>query len=408
MADNPIPEELKSDHLFLLVGGNPLPNWVVARLLLRENGQIYLVHTTNTYVIAQNLATRFIEHGYKQPIYVDVKDGTDAREIYRTVASFVKSTRSDRVGYNYTGGTKVMAVHGYRASEIEQSSVGPTPIFSYLDAQSMEMFFDGAYPSVPIGTDDSVQLTIKDLFDIHYAKGWHWEVEPNRDPIGWQAAVELAKLHRSEADYRLWRNQLKKLQNKSNEDLSVQKLKEWDDILKPLARAIANGSQVDMTLQEVCDLPMWPFTKPTQLASWLEGKWLETYVLGLLKNNKERYQINDFGQGFQVRATGERFEVDVAATRGYQFHLFSCYSGDAKDRSKEHLFEAFMRATQIGGEEAGAVLICFIEDPLALEHDAELNWQAHRRIKVFGRRDLPDLADLLKDWFDPNIKSRRR
>jgi hypothetical protein len=34
--DNPIPEELRSDYLFLLVGSNPLPGWVAASFLLRS------------------------------------------------------------------------------------------------------------------------------------------------------------------------------------------------------------------------------------------------------------------------------------------------------------------------------------------------------------------------------------
>ena len=34
MKDNPVPEELRSDHLFLLVGTNPLPNWVDRSVLL--------------------------------------------------------------------------------------------------------------------------------------------------------------------------------------------------------------------------------------------------------------------------------------------------------------------------------------------------------------------------------------
>lgn len=35
-------------HLFLLVGENALPNYVAARLLLENNGTVYLVHTTKT------------------------------------------------------------------------------------------------------------------------------------------------------------------------------------------------------------------------------------------------------------------------------------------------------------------------------------------------------------------------
>ncbi len=35
-STNPIPEHLRSDHLFLLVGTNPLPNGVAAKFLLHN------------------------------------------------------------------------------------------------------------------------------------------------------------------------------------------------------------------------------------------------------------------------------------------------------------------------------------------------------------------------------------
>ena len=43
-----IPEERRSDHLFLLMGENPVPNWVAARLLLREGGLAHLLHSAGS------------------------------------------------------------------------------------------------------------------------------------------------------------------------------------------------------------------------------------------------------------------------------------------------------------------------------------------------------------------------
>jgi len=36
------------DRLFLLIGENPLPNYVAARTLLKDGGKAYLVDTTGT------------------------------------------------------------------------------------------------------------------------------------------------------------------------------------------------------------------------------------------------------------------------------------------------------------------------------------------------------------------------
>lgn len=43
-----IPDEYKVDHLFLLIGENPLPNYVAARTLLNSNKNAYLVYTNQT------------------------------------------------------------------------------------------------------------------------------------------------------------------------------------------------------------------------------------------------------------------------------------------------------------------------------------------------------------------------
>ena len=44
-ANQPIPDELRSDHLFLLVGKNPLPNLVAASLLAKPGATIWLLHS---------------------------------------------------------------------------------------------------------------------------------------------------------------------------------------------------------------------------------------------------------------------------------------------------------------------------------------------------------------------------
>jgi hypothetical protein len=75
--DLTIPAELQSEHLFLLVGTNPLPDWVATRLLLREGGQLYLAHSPDTWEIAQRLGGYLTNEGYKQPEFVEVSNPTN-------------------------------------------------------------------------------------------------------------------------------------------------------------------------------------------------------------------------------------------------------------------------------------------------------------------------------------------
>ena len=52
MTEQTIPESWKTDHLILLVGSNPLPNYVAAQLLLNEGGTLHLLHSVQTREIA--------------------------------------------------------------------------------------------------------------------------------------------------------------------------------------------------------------------------------------------------------------------------------------------------------------------------------------------------------------------
>jgi hypothetical protein len=54
---NPEFSDYTVDHFFLLIGENPLPNYVAARLLLASGGTPYLVHTNGTDKLAKRLQT---------------------------------------------------------------------------------------------------------------------------------------------------------------------------------------------------------------------------------------------------------------------------------------------------------------------------------------------------------------
>jgi len=93
----------------------------------------------------------------------------------------------------------------------------------------------------------------------------------------------------------------------------------------------------------------------------------------------------------------------VLALRGYQLYYFSCYSGNDFRRAKLKLFEAIVRAKQLGGEEARAAVVACIDDPDRLRAQVERELDEHsgdRQFEVFGRDSLPDLAGQLKRWFE--------
>ncbi|MGB9886321.1 MAG: Card1-like endonuclease domain-containing protein [Moorellales bacterium] len=143
------------------------------------------------------------------------------------------------------------------------------------------------------------------------------------------------------------------------------------------------------------------------LVGWLRGLWLEHYVLDVLKNLKARLHLTDEAQN--LRTQGVEFNVDVAAVRGYQLFVFSCKAASgSRPRLKLGLFEAHVRARQLGGDEARVALVCCAEDTESLEQEIQREFDLRRgRVRVFGRQDLAELSGHLQNWILEQGDQRR-
>ena len=108
-------------------------------------------------------------------------------------------------------------------------------------------------------------------------------------------------------------------------------------------------------------------------------------------------------------------ELDVATVSGYQLFVLSCIATEgmenmkvndrdeprAGDRgeAKRHLFEAYSRARQVGGDEARVALVSCVANPDTLKAEVVHEWDAEGKIEVFGRTHLRDLSTYLAKWF---------
>ncbi len=398
MENEVLPEHL-SDHLFLLIGANSLPVWVAARLLLRPSGQLYLIHSDETLEIARRLAKRFRDEKLEQPIYVHVHGIAQPGDIYDEVAAHVQKIQAGRIGLNYTGGTKLMAVQAYRAIERERPQGVGDPIFSYLDATTLEMRFDNVSPhTVPVGLLPRVSLSLEQIFALHDDTNRLTKIK--REPIALPLAKAIAELHKTEGSYKSWRQGVMRLQRIPKQELDRLALDSSEfDVLRPFIHILAAGKPAaQTTLRDLCREKIWSFSNPQQLISWFEGQWLESYVFDALQQNQEQCQLNDFAHDLKCFFKDFDIQADVAAMRGYQLHFISCYSGDSTQNSTFKLIEAIMRARQVGGDEARAALICMSDTPQSIGADVAQTWRKDR-VRVFGRRDLPHLPQGLGEWF---------
>jgi hypothetical protein len=138
---------------------------------------------------------------------------------------------------------------------------------------------------------------------------------------------------------------------------------------------------------------------------WIDGKWLEHCVLEILHGLSPHLSLHSCAQNIVPKEV--IFDLDVVAIRGYQLFAFSCSTdtdqsrdGSKGDRSriKKKLFEAYIRARQLGGDEACVALISCSKDPESLEEEMRRDYDLEGRIRVFGRKHFNDLSSNICKW----------
>ncbi len=145
-------------NLMLLIGTNPLPNYVVAKYFLENNPclqRIWLVHSEKTKyqagtgVQANNLE-KVLEEQYKAtkkelfPLgKVALSAVSNAQLICQNINVKLISQLSPgaSVHLNYTGGTKVMGIHVYQAIKQEDKK-HLSRTYSYLDGRNFQIVDD--------------------------------------------------------------------------------------------------------------------------------------------------------------------------------------------------------------------------------------------------------------------------
>jgi hypothetical protein len=409
----------QTEHLFLLIGGNPLPNFVAAKLLAKmpnAKPTIHLVFSqgkNGTEQFAKNLRRVLGENNY------DFKDLpiNPARQfsIYNSVKNRIESliqNGATSVGLNYTGGTKAMAVHAYRA--IKENCGNLKPVFSYLDSREMKMCIDQE------NNADRVEF---ELYDI--GSKYFYEIDLKID--------DLLKLHDLEKK-RSFRVVPKheKVMTAIYEEVT-DNLNEWESF-----RSQITGQQVSlnglnflpytlnsMGLIENGQLDFAKFSagrKAKDFRDYLNGKWLEDFVLEQIIDLKksDNQELGEFGASLEIKhpknSSLPYFEADCFVIRGYQLFVISCsYIATTQTLSKkkspykQKIFEVLSRAEQIGGSEARIALVCLASNAETHEGqtvdlvsilEQELD---DERVKVLGLEDILDkkrFSRKLSEWFE--------
>jgi hypothetical protein len=392
-----IPAKYQSNHLFLLVGTNPLPNYVAALLLSQIDATVHLLYSDGSdggpstlrfaEFLDESLKMRRPDLTIRQYGIHEASEG----EIRRKMRSIRNRESIDgRVGLNYTGGTKAMAIHAYRMLAEEF----PDADFSYLDARRLAVFIDGVSTPYPVG--QTLQVSFSELAALHGYEMNEIRAEPMYEPL----FRALAETHSTEQGHQQW-------QEWYRSDLQKEELPDpaTYPALVPVRQAMELLCDGPATSEKIAQA--MGFNRLISCSKWFIGDWLEELALAAVIQVASFCNIHKYGIGLKPTPSGvldfkqrKEFDLDVAALTGYQLFAISCIDSKNKGgETKKHLFEAYVRARQLGGDEARVALVCCVSTPEVLQQEIEREWHAEGQVRVFGRNHLTRLAEYFHDWF---------
>lgn len=379
--------ERRCQKLALLVGSNPLPNYVAAAVL--APAEVVLLYSPETQEPRDHLRTAFSAKGIRVSESC-IDDATDVRKIRDACGSL----QADHL--HYSGGTKPMAAHA-RATFTQGESHA-----SYLDERKGLLRFDDGYDVALAGCD--LGLTLDLVLALHGAERIGAPTTVSGSPEESDVAALCAGVLKAPALSRTLFDHFRPDSRRRN--VTQAKGAPW----KPSDHGLT------MTATTIPDSD-WTKAQYEAWDEFLSGGWLERWTARLIRSCLDASTAVEVGVHCQRnKPVATEFEIDVALIRGHRLYVVSCTTEhEKKALCKSKLFEVAMRARQMGGDLARSALVCLLDggnDKGAyvdqLRSDIAGVWDAPNVPRVFGLADLREWAGTsgtanvgsLKEWLD--------
>lgn len=409
--------------LVLLIGTNPLPNYVVADYFLQKNDKlekIWFLHSEENReniqkgtepfatklqeILQKKYPERKIDYKIKN---LAIPDVGNSASIKTTVNDniIIKIPQKTKVHLNYTGGTKSMGTHTYRAFEQNEKSLDMS--YSYLDARKFKLVFDDDYAETSEDLRNTVKIDFANLIELHGYERINDVKECSIFNCVCEKFTDLIKENRIE---NFFINDQKNNQGYCRKDFRNTSDKTWRfdiDILKKQISTpndeflcVLNSLPDDYKFwnqNDWCKIKTDNFKKAMD---FIDGDWFEKFVFNTIisKNNENKLLLNDIKINWVIKHNewqgSQDFELDVIMIKGYQLIGVSCTTDFQKGLCKSKGFEIITRTQQIGGSEAKAILITMCNSELKekLQNELQLDTGSSKsNILVLGLDDLkPD------------------
>jgi hypothetical protein len=401
---------MMTTNLILLVGSNPLPNYLSACAL--RPGRVVLVYSAETTAAKDRLKAQLsnVLGGDANLDDSFIEDPTCATAVERVIDGILQGKKSGEVWLNYTGGTKVMAAHARMAF---QKHNGLPKHASYLNEggsalQPQLRFDDGTAKALAEYADVPLKLTtVLGLHGISHTPRAPKEPAPTAMDADAILRAVLKDVPLASSLYcereRLESREYNNPQNAVAAPFRAERYK------------LQLSQDVFPTETQMASLPNRKERESwfKQWYSFIGGEWLEEWLGETIRRLDLKPTPEEIVVGVNAQRGDKKanLEVDIAVVRAHRSYFISCTTDTTKAICKSKLFEIAVRSRQLGGELARAALVCLADDTIvgSLQQDIDDMWGASNTTRVFGLSDLKtwsgfdgDEANLttLKAWLE--------
>jgi len=383
-------------NLILLIGTNPLPNFVTAKYFKERIDTVHLIHSAEnpqhpgTASAAKNLREQLMGAGICKIDPVALEDVASKIRIRQDLGAKLKILNGSSVHLNYTGGTKSMAVHIYTYL---QETFKDRLTCSYLDAITGRIVFDdGSTPTEDLR--QQIPVDINSMLGLHgYTCGMGRECSfPNALKIlnEWVQNGKIAEFMAWKNHYlrfifyrdtvRQFREEKVEGTKKHGHDLLNEHIKqEWiKQRVDECNTSLCKNGDIRSLIESFDDNPLfknmsgaWELETMFDKSSFrgvknivygfLDGIWLEHYIHGIIVElcEKKGLQGEFFGISLEPKRDGQTnndLEMDAFIINGHVLNGISITTGNKFD-CKLKAFEVMHRVRQIGGDESRGIVI---------------------------------------------------
>lgn len=364
-------------HLLLLVGSNPLPNFLAAIILKPES--VCLFYTPETAPVKNCLKEAFQKRGNGWKINEKpIKDATDPLSIRESFSEITGETH-----LHYSGGTKPMSAHALIAFH---DAGGTDDQASYLDEKKGILRFDNDDIEPIDLSKEELGLTIREILGLHgivvKSIGSERQADPDL-PTNEQAKIIASKV----------------LSDPSFAAKLYHKISEMTDSITKARKQPLNISQYIPDLGiSIFPVESWGGSKYRTWYNFLRGGWFEYWCGELVKNIAEDGTVSIDIQCKRDDETGREFQIDVALVHGHRLYVISCTTeAEHIPICKNKLFEVGIRARQLGGDLARAAMVCLLYGKPKNRNELKMDllkgdiadiWESPNEIKAYGLDDV--------------------